>query len=133
MRRQPELGRGQVGQDVDRVGHHQEDRLALEPRPLHLAEDIQEQLDVAIDQVKPAFVGLTPQAGGDQDQVALGDCLIAGSANALVGDERRAVQQVERLALAQVGVDVDQIDRADDPAALQGKGLRTIRRARRRR
>ncbi len=66
----------------------------------HLAEDAQEQLDVAIDQVEPALVGLAAQAGGDDDDVALGNRLVAGRADPLIGDQRGAVEQVEGLALA---------------------------------
>ena len=80
-----------------------------------------------------ALVGLAPQAGGDHDEVALGDRLVAGGADPLVGDERGPVEQVERLPLAPVGVEVDQVDLADDPAALEREGRATSRPARRRR
>ena len=97
---QAELAHGQVGQDIDRVGNDQHDRVALEAGRLDLAEDVQEQLDVAIDQVEPALVGLAAQAGRDADEVALGNGLVAGRADPLIGDQRSAMQQVEGLALA---------------------------------
>ena len=67
------LGR-QVGEHVDRVGHHQHDGVLLEAGLGDLAQDAQEQIDVAIDQVQPAFVGLAAQAGRDADQVAAREC-----------------------------------------------------------
>ena len=75
---QAELRRRQVGQHVDRVRDDEDDRVLLRARGLDLAEDVQEQLDVAVDQVEPALVGLAPEAGGDADEVALGDRLVAG-------------------------------------------------------
>ena len=56
------------------------------------------------------------------DDVALGDRLVAGGADPLIGDERGPVEQVERLALDLVGVEVDQVDLADDAAALEREG-----------
>jgi hypothetical protein len=87
-----------------------------------LAEDVQEQLDVAVDQVEAAFVGLAPQPRRDHDDVAFGDRLVARRADPLVGDERGAVEQIEGLTLDLVGVEVDQVDLADDPATLQCEG-----------
>ena len=74
-RRQIEpLGR-QVGQHVDRVRDDQHDRVAsCSPRLADLAQDAEEQIDVAVDQVEPAFVGLAPQAGRDADDVARREC-----------------------------------------------------------
>ncbi len=120
-RGQAELHRGQVRQHVDGVGNDQDDRRLLRPGGLDLAQDVQEQLDVAVDQVEPALVGLAAEAGGDADEVALGDRLVAGRPDPLVGRDRRPVEEVERLPPAEVGVDVDQVDPADDPAALQGE------------
>ncbi len=88
---------------------------------LNLAENAEEQIDVAIDQIEPAFVRLAAQAGRDADHVARRDLLVAAGANHLIGHERAAVQQVERLAGGQLGVDVEQRDLADDAAGLQGK------------
>ena len=84
----------------------------------------EEELDVAVDQVEPALVRLAAQAGRDDDHVALGNRLVAGRADPLVGDQRGAVQQVEGLAADLVGVQVDQVDLADDAAALKSKGRR---------
>ena len=120
--RQVELANGQVGQDIDRVGDDQHDGVALDAGRRGLAEDAQEQLDVAIDQVEPALVRLAAQAGRDDDDVALGNGLVAGRADPLIGDQRGAVEQVEGLAADLVGVQVDQVDLADHAAALQGEG-----------
>ena len=130
---QAELRRRQVRQDVDGVRDDQHDRLPLQTRRLDLAEDVQEQLDVAVDQVEPALVGLAPQAGGDADEVALGDRLVAGRPDPLVGHERGAVEQVEGLAPAEVGVDVDQVDLADHARRTATRTPRTSRPGRRRR
>ena len=94
----------------------------LIPAEAGLTEDAQEQLDVAIDQVEPALVGLAAQAGRDDDDVALGNRLVAGRADPLIGDQRGAVEQVEGLAADLVGVQVDQVDLADHAAALQSEG-----------
>ncbi len=83
---------------------------------------LEEQLDVAIDQVEPALVRLAAQAGRDDDHVALGNRLVARRADPLIGDQRGAVEQVEGLAADLVGVQVDQVDLADHAAALQGEG-----------
>ena len=96
----------------------------LMPGRSGLAENAEEQLDVAVDQVKPALVRLAAQAGRDEDHVALGNGLVAGRADPLVGDQRCAVEQVEGLAANLVGVQVDQVDLADDAAALQREGRR---------
>ncbi len=77
--------------------------------------------------------GLRRRPAVMHDQVALGDRLVAGRADPLIGDERGAVQQVEGLAADLVGVQVDQVDLADHAAALQGKGRATSRPGRRRR
>ena len=42
----------------------------LQAGRLDLAEDAEEQIDVAVDQVEPALVRLAAQAGGDADEVA---------------------------------------------------------------
>ena len=98
-----------------------------------LGEDAEEQVDVAVDQVEPAFVRLAAQAGRDADHVARRDVLVAAGGDHLVGHARRAVQQVERLAGGQFGVDVEQGDLADDAAASAGRMPRTSRPVRRRR
>ena len=72
----------------------------LQAGGLDLSEDVEEQRDVAVDQVEPALVGLSAQAGGDADQVAGGDQFVGAGTDALIGDEGCAVQEVEGLALA---------------------------------
>ena len=61
-------GGGEIRQHVDRVGDDQDDGVLLQPGRLDLAEDVQEELDVAVDQVEAALVGLAAQAGGDHDR-----------------------------------------------------------------
>ena len=66
---------GQVGQHVDRVRNDQHHGVVLVPDFRDFAQNAQEQIDVAIDQVEPAFVGLASQAGGDADQIARRECV----------------------------------------------------------
>src|SRR5207248_3707184 len=112
---------GEVGQHVDRVADDQDIRVVLEADLLDLVEDADEEVDVAADEVEAALVGLAAQAGGDDDDVAAGDLVHAAGADALVGDEAGAVEQVGRLALGEILVGVDEADAADDAAALQGE------------
>ena len=67
------------------------------------------------------------------DDVALGNRLVAGRADALIGDQRGAVQQVEGLAADLVGVQVDQVDLADDRRRIEARRPPTSRPVRRRR
>ena len=130
---QVELPNGQIRQDIDRVGNDQHDRVALDAGRGGLAEDAQEELDVAIDQVEPALVRLAAQAGGDDDDVAFRDRLISRRPDPLIGDERRAVEQVKGLSAHLVGVQVDQVDLADDARRIEARRPRTIQPGRRRR
>ena len=120
-RGQGELANGQIGQDIDRVGDDQHDRVTLDAGRAGLTEDAEEQLDVAIDQVEPALVRLSAQAGRDDDNIALGDGLITRCADPLIGDQRGAMEQVEGLAADLVGVQVNQVDLADQATALQSE------------
>ncbi len=115
---------GQIGQHIDGVGHDENDRIALDAGRVRLAEDAEKQLDVAVDQVEAALVGLAAQAGRDDDDIAFGNRFVARRADPLIGDERRSVEQVECLAANLVGVEVDQVDLADHAAALQSEGRR---------
>ena len=60
----------QVRQHVHRVADDDEIGVVLEAGRLDLIEQRQEQIDVAVDEVEPALVGLAAQAGGDDDDVA---------------------------------------------------------------
>ena len=73
-------------------------RPCLMPDLADLGQDAQEQIDVAIDQVEPALVGLAAQAGGDADHVARRHVLVAAGARSAGRPSAGAVQQVERLA-----------------------------------
>ena len=51
----------------------------------------------------------------------VGNVLVAAGGDHLIGHQAGAVQQIERLAGGQLGIDVEQRDLAHDPAGLQGK------------
>ena len=113
---------GEIGEDVDRVRHDEDDRVLLDARALEARDDAAEKRDVAVDQIEPRFVRLPAQAGGDADDVGIrAVCVIAG-ANHLVRAKGRAVQEVERLAFRRRLIGVEDEDFADDAAALQGEG-----------
>ena len=80
-----------------------------------------EQIDVAIDQIQPTFVGLAAQAGRDANQIAAGDVFVAAGNNPLIGHDAGAVQQVEGLPAHRLGIHIQQRDLADHAAHLQGK------------
>ena len=63
----------------------------------------------------------------------VGNVLVAAGGDHLVGHQAGAVQQVERLAGGQFGVDVEQGDLAHDLAGLQGERRARADQARRRR
>ena len=63
----------------------------------------------------------------------VGNVFVAAGGDHLIGHQRRAVQQIERLAAGQFGVGVDQSDLAHDAACLQGKRQCTSQPGRRRR
>ena len=65
--------------------------------------------------------GLRRKPGGDADHIAVGNVLVAATADDLIGNARTAVLQVQRLADRQFLVDVQQRDLACDTAALQCK------------
>ena len=75
-RRQVEpIGR-QIRQNIDRVRDHKHDRVAAITGAANLVENAAEQIDVAVDQVQPAFVRFAAQAGRDADQIAIGNVLV---------------------------------------------------------
>ena len=83
---------GKVRQHIDGITDNDEIGSFLELRLLHLVEDAGEQIDVAVDEVEPAFVGLAAQAGGDNDDVAVGDVAHVARVDALIGDQAGAMQ-----------------------------------------
>jgi len=122
--RQPEFLLGQERENVDRIADDQDRGIGAMPLGLDGGEDRLEQLDVAVDERQPAFVGLAPQAGGDADQVGVGEAFVASRGDRLVGDRRRAVKHVERLAIGEVGIGIDDHDLVHDAAELQGEARR---------
>ena len=50
--------------------------------------------------------------------------LVAAGMDHLVGDRRRAMEHVERLAVGQIRIDVDDHDLMNDAAELQGEARR---------
>ena len=88
---------------------------------MNIFENAVEQCHVAVDQIQPALVGLAPQPGGDANQIAVGDLFVAAGVNYLVGRDRCAVHQIERLSFGHLGVYVQQGDFPDQLARLQGK------------
>ncbi len=84
-----------------------------------VGQNAAEQLDVAVDQVEAAFVGLAAQSRRDDDEIRVGGLLGAAAGDPLIGHERAAVHQIERLAVGQLAVHVDQGDLADHPPGLQ--------------
>ena len=117
--RQAELLLGQIGEDVDGIGDDQHDRVLAHPGGADRRQDRAEELDVAVDEREPAFVGLAPQAGGDADHPGVGDVGIAARPDRLVGDRRGAVEEIERLAVGELGVGIDEDDLVDDPPELE--------------
>ena len=93
----------------------------LSPAALTLAR-MSRKSDVAVDQIEPAFVGLSGRPAVTQTQVRLRHQLIRATLDPLIGDEGRAVAQVKSLPLDQIRVDVQQVDVADNASRLQREG-----------
>jgi len=53
---------------------------------------LHEQIDIAIDQIEPTFVGLAAQAGRNADHIARGNVLIPARGDDLIGRARPAVE-----------------------------------------
>ena len=66
-------------------------------------------------------IRLAAQAGGDEENVAVRGASVVARVNLLVAAERAAVQQVERLALGQVLVRIENLQLGHQAAALQRK------------
>ena len=115
---------GEVGEDVDRIGDDEHDRVGPQPLGLDLAEDRPEEDDVAVDERQPALVGFPPQAGGDADHVGVGKALVAPGTDHLVGDRRRSMHHVEGLAVGKIGIRVHDHDLVHEPAKLEREARR---------
>src|SRR6516164_1815290 len=75
-----------------------------------------------MDEIEPALVGFSPQAGRDDDDVAGRNFAYFATVNALIRDEAGAVQQIERLPLGELSIRVDQANAGDDAATLEREG-----------
>ena len=104
--------------DARRGGFVEYDGPVFEARGVDRIEDVPKQIDVAIDQIEPAFVRLAAQPGGDADHVAIGHVLVSAGRDDLIGRARSAMQQVERLPLGRFFVEVQQGDLAHDATRL---------------
>ena len=112
---------GEAGEDVDRVGNDEDDRVLPQADTFERVEDLLEQRDIAVDQIEPAFVRLSAEASGDDHHVAVGAAVVAAGVDFLIAGDAGAVEEVEGLAGGELLVGVEQVDFADDPGTLQGK------------
>src|SRR5439155_7014005 len=112
----------QVSQHVHGIADNDQIRVLFQACRLHLIENAQEKIDIAINQIKPAFVGLATQAGSNHDDVATRHFLKVSSADALVGHQAGAVQEVGGLAKCQFFFGVDQNIAAEEATALMFEG-----------
>ena len=115
---------GEVGEDVDRVTHHEYGRVGPQAVGLDGAEDRLKKLDVAVDEGQPTLIGFAPQPGRDADHVGVSETLITPRMNHLIGDRRRAVEHVECLAIGQIGVRVHDHDLVDNAPQLEREARR---------
>src|SRR5262249_6329483 len=90
---------GLISQHVDRIADNDKIRVVFKARLFDFIEDTEKEIDIAVDQIQPAFVGLAAQASGNDDDIARRDVAVITGADALVGDETGAVQEIEGLAL----------------------------------
>ena len=108
LRAERQVLHGQVGQYVDRIRDDKHDRLFFQAVLFEVRQNIAEQFHIAVDQIEPAFVRLAAQPRRDDDDVRVGRQFGSAPDDPLIGDERAAVHQVERLPVGQIAVDVDQ-------------------------
>ena len=97
---------GRVGQHVHRVGHDQEDAAEVPggDLPDHGAQDG----DIPADQVQPGLAGLLVGSGGDNDQGAVGDVIIAPRRDLHGRAVRKAIAEVHGLPFRFVLIGVQQ-------------------------
>ena len=108
-------------EDVDRVGDDEDDCFALQVRVAQRVQDLLEQLDVPVDQIEPALVGLAAKASGDANQIRVGGAVVAAIVDLLIAGDGGAVQQIERLALRHLLVGVEEMNLRDDRGALESE------------
>ena len=111
---------GGGGQNINRVGHDQQD--ALKAGSGDLRNDAAHDAHVLVDQVQAGLAGLLGGAGGDNDDGRIGDRLIAGGVNLHGAGIGQAVADVHCLALGTVLVRVDEHHFREQSALHQGKG-----------
>ena len=96
--------------------------ILAETGPLHALENSREQRDIAVDEIEAGFVGLAAEAGGDDENIAVLRAGVITGVDALIGDGRGAVQEVERLTVSHVGIGVEDLDFGYDAGALECEG-----------
>src|SRR5262245_51031614 len=91
IRADPQFVGCQLREHVHGIRDHVNYRRVLQARTRKLLQDGTEQLHVALYQIEPALVRLTPQSRGDYHDVRSRDLIVATRDDALVAGERRAM------------------------------------------
>ena len=94
-------------------------RLFAVTRGFDALQNLHKQRHVPIDQIKPGFFGFSAQPCGDQENVAIRRASIITCIDFVVSRQGAAVMKVQRLALRQVLVGIEDLDLRDQCAALQ--------------
>ena len=111
---------GGIGQDIDGVGHHQQDAAAV---PLgDLGDDALENVQVLVDKIQPGLAGLLACTGRDDDDGGVHDVVVGAGIDLHVADKGDAVADVHGLTLGLGGVGVDEDDLGKQLALHQRKG-----------
>ncbi len=113
---------GEMGEHINRIAHDDQIRILLQAGRLYLVEQTKEQIDVAIDQIEPALLGLAAQAGRNDDDVAGRDIAHVAGSDALVRNQTSTMKKVGGHALGHAFISVDYADTTDHAAALKGIG-----------
>src|SRR5439155_16024214 len=82
-------------------------------------KNLDEEGDVAIDEIETGFVGFAAEAGGNEENVAVGGVVVIACVNLVVAGESAAVVQVERFAFSKVFIGVEQLNLCHQPSALK--------------
>lgn len=108
-----------VGQDIDRVRDDKQDRIGR--RLSERRNDMAEESDVPLKQVKPRLSRVLPSAGGDDAEIGSGrDAVVNGGGDFGAGEESGGVLEVEHLASELVGLGVDEGDLVGDVLSEDG-------------
>src|SRR5438046_3443503 len=97
-------------------------RFALHARRLDTIHDLHEQRDIAVEQIEAGLIGFAAQAGGDQENIAIGRAIVFADINLLVAGKSGPVQKIERFAFGHLFVGVEDLEFRNEAAALQRKG-----------